>query len=108
MGTKKMEIETIAVRGSVLFAHTFSGCQHGSDGYDVTVKGPKGELLIGTTVDGTEMPDLVGPVLAGALKQHVEQGNYVCRLNPVEVLGIRGSLAERIAKNDWSPRTTRG
>lgn len=101
-------MEHIARSGSVAFAHDRSRCLHDSNAFEVTVKDERGDLLIGTYVHDDEMNELVGPVMADRLRESVSRGTYITKLNPVEVLGLRGTLVERIEAGDWSHTSSKG
>lgn len=101
-GAPQYTIEQIARTGTVVVHHDSSRCLHDSNAYEVTVRGSRGELLIGTYVHDSEMNDLVGPVVADSLRDAVSRGRYVIALRPAEILGLRGTLEKRVHACDWS------
>lgn len=96
-----VSLESVARAGVVQFENDRSQCRDGQN-WSISVRDAAGKLLIGTTVHADELADLVGDVGAGWLSRRAADGTYVITLNPQEVMGLRGTLAERIARNDWS------
>ena len=107
-----MKIETLALQGKIRIAHSHShiGTEAdavGGNSFDIQVINKEDKLMIGTTAHADEMAELVGSVMAAHLKHRVDQGSYVCKLSPVEIMGLRGSLVTRIEnlhQNDFSEK----
>ena len=94
-------LEIIAQAGVVRIEN--NRCRSGDGSvWTVQVYGKDGALLIGTSVPSDELPELVGPVAAASFTDVVSGGAYVFALRRLEVMGLRGTLVERIARNEWS------
>lgn len=95
-------LEAIALTGSLVVLHDRWRGLCDTDNYAITIKDADGKLLIGTSVHDDEMDATVGPMMAATLRDRVFCGSYVIRFSPLEIMGLRGTLAERIATGDWS------
>jgi len=90
-----MNLETLATNCFVQIAHG-AARRTRDEGVDISIVDAGGKLLLGTTVHQTELPALVGPILAKEELDRFGRGAYVHNLRPVEVLAIRGHLLNRI------------
>lgn len=90
-----MNIETLATNGFVQIAHGASRSAT-DECVDISIVSKDGKLLLGTSLHHSELPDLVGPILADEEMSRLRRGTYVHNLRPVEVLAIRGHLLDRI------------
>ena len=92
----------IARDGAVRIEHDAArGAAEGS-GFTVTVL-LRNRRLIGTCgSDGAELDGLIGSVAGWMAREQVADGRYFLNLGPLEIMGLRGEIVERIAAQAWS------
>lgn len=100
--SESLQIAQIATTGRIQIDHDLGRMVHDSNAYTVEVWDHRGELVIGTIAHDDEMNALVGEVMATTLRRRVAGGGYCHTLTPIEAMGLRGSLVDRIEARDWS------
>lgn len=97
-----LTLADIARDGAVRIEHDAArGAAEGS-GYTVTVCHGSRQLIGTCVADGAELDGLLGSVAGWMAREQVAGGRYCLDLGPLEIMGLRGRLVERIAAQDWS------
>lgn len=93
----RFRLRDIALRGNVrIKSHHATG---EDEGWTIEVF-YKDTLLIGTCV--LDLHGAIGDVGAIQMQRKVDNGSYIVDLTPMEVMGIRGRIRERIKHQEWS------
>jgi hypothetical protein len=91
----------IAARGAVRIEHDAATGSVSGSGFSISVIHGYRQL-IGTTSDAAELDDVVGSVAGWMAREQVAHGRYCLDLTPLEIMGLRGTLLDRIDSQDWS------
>lgn len=92
----------IARDGAVRIEHDAARGAADGAGFTITVS-HRNRRLIGTCVsDGAELDGLIGSVAGWMAREQVAEGRYCLNLGPLEIMGLRGQILERIATQAWS------
>lgn len=99
---RTISMADIARRGAVRIEHDASRGADAGSGFTIALTHGQ-TLLIGTCVgSGEELDALLGSVAGWTARDHVARGTYWLELSPLEIMGLRGEIVERVARQDWS------
>jgi hypothetical protein len=92
----------IAERGRVEIEHDAARGVPNPTGYAIRVLLGDRPLIrteLGTTED---LEEQLGVIAAVDARERVERGRYLWTFSPLEVMGLRGLILDRIINQDWS------